>query len=452
MATVINPAGACTAAFRRLAARVAATQPDWVTRRRQRAIDTFERLGFPTTRDEEWRFTNVTPIAETEFVPAGDALAAGNPPAVESFRLPMATAELVFVNGRYASALSKVGSLPPGARVESLASALTSHASELEQHLAHVAEFERQAFVALNTALWTDGVFVSVPAGTVLQSPVHIMFVSTGIRQQKSDTAGGCAAITHPRVLVLAGRDSQFSIVESYLGASDGRYFTNAVTEIVLGDQALVEHYKLQAERDISYHMATIRAVAASNATFRSHSIGFGGALVRNDVVATLSGEGAECTLNGLDFADGTRLVDNHTMIDHTKPHCSSRELYKVILADRARAVFNGKIVVRPDAQKTDAKQTNKALLLSEDAQINTKPQLEIFANDVKCTHGAAVGQMDEDALFYLRARGLALRDAREFLIHAFAGEVLNKMPLEALRDRADAELLRQLTRSGAGR
>ena len=260
---------------------------------------------------------------------------------------------------------------------------------------------------------------------------------------------GATPTVAHPRVLVVAGRHTQAAIVESYVGANADKYFTNAVTEVMLGEQAIVDHYKVQRESESSFHIATVSAVAGPSATFRSHSLGFGGGLVRNDVIARLLGEGGECTLHGLYVVDGTRLVDNHTTIDHAKAHCVSRELYKGILADRARAVFNGKIFVRPDAQKTDAKQTNKALLLSEDAQINTKPQLEIFANDVRCTHGAAVGQMDEDALFYVRSRGLPLHEARSLLIQAFAGDVLNRIPLEILRTRTEAALLVRLAKWG---
>jgi Fe-S cluster assembly protein SufD len=251
--------------------------------------------------------------------------------------------------------------------------------------------------------------------------------------------------MTHPRVLVVMGAHSQATIVESYAGPYGDEYFTNAVTEIVLQDGAVVDHYKIQRESDRSDHVATMQVHAGRSANFSSHSLSFGGALVRNDVVCVLDGEGVECTLNGLYLASARRLVDNHTTIDHAKPHCGSREIYKGILTGHARAVFNGKIMVRPDAQKTDAKQTNKALLLSEDAQINTKPQLEIFANDVKCTHGAAVGQMDEEAIFYLRARGIGAREARHLLIHAFAADVLGRMRFEALRVHVDAELLRRL-------
>src|SRR5690349_6391462 len=238
--------------------------------------------------------------------------------------------------------------------------------------------------------------------------------------------------MAHPRVLVAAGASSQATIVESY-GGVGASYWTNAVSEISADENATVHDHKVQRERVDSFHVGSTYVRAAKDANVLSHSISLGGALVRNDINVVLDGEGAGCTLNGLYLSDGSRLVDNHTSIDHARAHCASREVYKGILADRARAVFNGKIIVRPDAQKTDAKQTNKALLLSEDAQINTKPQLEIFANDVKCTHGAAIGQMDDEAIFYLRARGLDERQARRLLIRAFAGDVLSQMALAPL-------------------
>jgi len=411
--------------------------PAWLKRTREDASGRFQSLGFPTTDDEEWRFTSVAPIAEARFAVAINGRAALGSADLVPFRLTdLASAELVFVNGRYAADLSSVRPLPRGVRIESLASALATHAGEVEPYLTRVAAFERQPFTALNSALFADGAFVHVAATVALDAPIHVLFVST---------ADGAPTMAHPRVLVVAGEGSQASIVESYVGPRGDRYFTNAVTEVVVSENASVDHYKLQHESLNAYHIGAMHVTGRRNARFQSHSVSFGGALVRNDVNAVLDGEGIDCTLNGLYLGGGRRLVDNHTIIDHAKPHCSSREVYKGILADHARAVFNGKIIVRPDAQKTDAKQTNKALLLSEDAQINTKPQLEIFANDVKCTHGAAVGQMDDDAIFYLRTRGLSLDEARNLLVHAFAGEVLNRIPAEALRQRLEAMLLRQL-------
>ena len=431
------------------------TDAAWATGLRRDAIERFGELGLPTSRDEEWRFTSVAPIAEGRFSLPANGASGLQAADLAPFRWDGdRSATLVFVNGRYVVAASDVAGLPPGVRVESLTRALSGPGDGVEAHLASLGKGDRRAFTSLNTAFLADGAYVFVPDRTVVPKPIHLLFLSAGEARQ---------TMTHPRVLVVMGAMSEASIVESYgvlrlappdlvegrarSGQAPGseKYLTNTVTELVVGENATLTHYKIQREHPDSFHMGAMYLHAARNSTLACHSIALGGALVRNDILAVLDGEGAHCTLNGLYLSDGSRLVDNHTTIDHAKPHCDSREVYKGILADRARAVFNGKIVVRPDAQKTDAKQTNKALLLSEEAQINTKPQLEIFANDVKCTHGAAVGQMDDDAIFYLRARGLGEAQARDMLIHAFAGDVLNQMPLAPLRARVDAELGRRL-------
>jgi Fe-S cluster assembly protein SufD len=415
------------------------TDAAWLAGARQQALQQFRERGLPTTRDEDWRFTSVTPIADTRFVLPANGASSLQAADLAPFQWDGdRSATLVFVNGAYVAAVSNVRHLPAGVRVENLSHAMSSRGEGLEAHLTRLGEKDRRAFTALNTAFLADGAFVFVPDGTAVPKPIHLLFLSIGEAQP---------TMTHPRVLVVAGATSEVTIVESYGAARAERYLTNTVTEIVAGENATITHYKIQREHPDSFHMAAMYLHAARNSTVASHSISLGGALVRNDIVAVLDGEGAHCTLNGLYLSDGSRMVDNHTTIDHAKPHCDSREVYKGILADRARAVFNGKIVVRPDAQKTDAKQTNKALLLSEDAQINTKPQLEIFANDVKCTHGAAIGQMDDDAIFYLRARGLGAAQARDMLVHAFAGDVLNQMPLAPLRARVDEELSQRLAR-----
>jgi Fe-S cluster assembly protein SufD len=415
-------------------------EPPDLTRVRDEAWHRFLTLGFPTTRDEEWRFTNVAPIAEGDFTLAPLAPGATNVDVATS-RLPGAIAELVFVNGRFDPLLSRRAPLPGSSRVESLAAVFAADGRCVESHIARVAPFERHPFVALNTAFFEDGACIELSAGTVLQDPIHLLFVTT-------DGQDGRSLMAHPRVVVVLGEHAQASIIETYAGADGHRYFTNAVTEIVLGENAVLDHYKRQYESMQAYHVGAIHVQAARSATCASHSISVGGALVRNDVVAVLNGEGVECTLNGLYLADAHRLVDHHTTIDHARPHCGSREVYKGILVDHARGVFNGKIIVRPDAQKTDAKQTNRALLLSEDALVNTKPQLEIFANDVKCTHGAAVGQLDDEALFYLRSRGLSDAAARQMLIRAFAADVLNRLPLARVRTDVEARLERELARA----
>jgi len=431
MATTTN---SFVAEAEQLASTSRATDPAWLTDARRKALGSFDRLGFPTTRDEEWRFTSVAPIAEGSFALAADGAPLSGAD-VSGYRWTTERAiTLVFVDGRFREDRSEIGALPANVQIGSLARAWSERV--VERSLNTVADSQRQAFTALNTAFLADGAFVSIPDGTVLDAPIHTIFVST---------SNGEPTMVHPRVLVVLGANSQASVIESYESRHRTRLFTNTVTEVLAGENASLQHYKLQRESTAGFHVSSLSAQVARNASLVFHSVSLGGGLVRNDVNVTLDGEGAVCTLNGVYLTDGSRLVDNHTTIDHAKPHCDSREVYRGVLADKSRAVFNGKIIVRPDAQKTDAKQTSKALLLSADAQINTKPQLEIFANDVKCTHGAAVGQMDDEAIFYLRARGLDERQARHMLIRAFAGDVLNQIPIESLRTRLDHELVERL-------
>jgi Fe-S cluster assembly protein SufD len=431
MTTTLNP---FVAEAEQLASVSHQTEPAWLAEARQKALTSFNRLGFPTTRDEEWRFTSVAPIADGSFTLARQT-AALTGADVEAYRwLTEPTITLVFVDGVYRQELSSLAGVPADVQIGSLAAARSERV--LERHLTTVADAQRQAFTALNTAFLTDGLFVSIPDGVIVRTPIHALFITS------SDAA---PTMVHPRVLIVLGAHSQASIIESYESRHRTRSFTNVVTEVVAGENASLHHYKLQRESSAGFHIGAIAARAARNAALVFHSVSLGGALVRNDVTIRLDGEGATCTLNGVYLTDGSRLVDNHTTIDHAQPHCDSREVYRGVLADKSRAVFNGKIVVRQDAQKTDAKQTSKALLLSPDAQINTKPELEIFANDVKCTHGAAVGQMDDEAIFYLRARGLDEGEARHMLIRAFAGEVLNQIPIESLRTRLDRELVQRL-------
>ncbi|MGH9330013.1 MAG: Fe-S cluster assembly protein SufD [Vicinamibacterales bacterium] len=419
-----------------------ASAPSWLRELRSRALTRFAETGFPTTRDEEWRFTSIAPIAETRFPLAGEPADGADPLGlVSGVAFDGVAARLVVVNGRFIAGLSTVSSASH-VNAGGLAAALANDTTAVEHQLGKVA-FDGRPFVALNTAFLDDGALVSIPAGTVVQDPIHIVIVTV---------PGAAPAVAHPRVVVVAGANAQATIVETYIGAPGTPYLMNAVTEVVLGDRAVVEHYKDQREPVTAYHMATMQVRLGRSSTFTSQSFAFGGHIVRNDILAVLAGEGGECTLNGLYFSDGGRLVDTHTVIDHAMPHCASHELYKGIIAGKARAIFNGKIVVRPDAQKTDAKQTNRALLLSDDAQINTKPQLEIFADDVKCTHGAAIGQLDDEAMFYLQTRGLTAAEARDVLIHAFAGEILNAIKVEPVRVQMENALFEQLARDLEGR
>ena len=403
---------------------------------RARGFARFSEVGLPTTRLESWRFTNVGPVTQRRF--AVPAPADPEPSAIMPFELTgVEGPQIVCVDGRYSPQLSSVGGLPAGVELRSLADVLATDPQSVVRQLAQLAHFDDPgaSFTALNTGLLQDGLVVRIPDHTILETPIRLLFVSTG----------GDDVMSHPRTLIVAGANSQVRLVESYAGLSDGAYLTNAVTEVFVGDHAVVDHYKLLRESVEAFHVASMHLRLERSATFSSTSITLGGAIARNDVMAELQGEGGECTLNGLYLVNDTRLVDNHTTIHHAKPHCNSHELYKGILDGRARAVFNGKIIVAIDAQKTDAKQTNKALLLTEEAQINTKPELEIFANDVKCTHGATIGQLDADALFYLRSRGLDREQARDVLIHAFASDLVNRIEIAPIREQLDAVLLQQL-------
>jgi Fe-S cluster assembly protein SufD len=416
--------------------------PRWLQDLRERGAVRFTALGFPTVRDEEWRFTNPAPVVSQAYVPAGSSTV--TPEQVDAFLYGTAAHHrVVVVNGKFSPELSRVNSLPPGVRAGSLAASINGDLqadSEItHRYLGAQADFTDRAFVALNAAHLDDGAFIHVADGVILEDAVQVLFVSSN--------SGTAPSISHPRCLIVIGDRSQARIVETYVGAGSPMYLANAVTEVFVGESAVVDHYKVQQESEAASHIGSMHIHAGRSANFSSHSFSLGGKFVRNDALATLDGEGAEVTLNGLYLADGDRLVDNHTLIDHAKAHCPSHEIYKGILGGRARAVFNGKIIVRQDAQKTNAKQTNRALLLSDDALINTKPQLEIFADDVKCTHGAAIGQLDDDAIFYLRARGLTYFEARDMLIHAFAGEILDRVKIEPLKQALEAELFAQLAR-----
>jgi Fe-S cluster assembly protein SufD len=404
--------------------------PPWLRRLRKGAIARFDQLGFPGSRVEDWKFTSVGPLAQIPFRPAAPGAtlkaAALTPVTFEALRL-------VFVNGRFDRKLSGLGGLPQGVKVTSLGAALQEHPDVVEPHLGRHARFDGHPFIALNTAYVQDGAFITVGRGAVLEKPIHLVFASV---------AGGEPIVSFPRVLVVAGTSSQVTLVETYFGPSEDTYFTNAVTEIDAGENTNIDHYKLVRESGAGFHIGALQVHMARSSTFSSHAVTLGGGWVRNEARAVLDAEGCTCTLNGLYLASGRQHIDNHTVIDHAKPHCASHELYKGILDGQAHGVFHGKIYVRQDAQKTDAKQTNQTLLLSEDAVIDTKPQLEIFADDVKCTHGATVGQLDAEALFYLQSRGFGKEAARALLTYAFANDVVQRIKLAAVRAGLEEGLL----------
>jgi len=407
--------------------------PQWLLNLRQSAALRFGEVGFPTRRNEEWRFTNVSPIAETPFTLASKTDSAMTAETLSGYTYEgMGGTQLVFVNGHFQPDLSSQ-EFPAGVTVSTLSAAMEASPEMIEAQLGRWAKFTTQAFVALNTAALEDGAFVHLERNTVVKEPIHLLFLST-------PNAG--PTVSHPRTLIIAEANSQATIVESYSGTADTVYFTNAVTEITAAENVVIDHYKVQRESRKAFHVATMQLQLARSTNFSSHSVGLGGLLVRNDANAYLGGEGIECTLNGVYLGNDRQIIDNHTEIDHAMPHCNSHEIYKGILDGHSRGVFNGKIFVREDAQKTDAKQTNQTLLLSPTAQIDTKPQLEIFADDVKCTHGATIGQLSDEALFYLRARGISKDNARALLTYAFASDIVSRIKIDAIRAQLDQVLL----------
>lgn len=407
-------------------------QPEWLLSLRRAGLSSFEEQGFPTSRDEDWRFTNIAPIVRGRFKPIFDQPA--DTAAIQTLEQApfkgVPGARLVFVDGQFSAKLSSHGPLAAGVKVENLAGTLSREAGFVERQLGRHALTRDNAFAALNQALFADGAFIYVPVGVELTAPIHLVFVTSGNRPQTA---------IYPRNLIIAEANSKLNIIESYLGGSNKAvYFTNAVTELVAGEGAGIEFVKFQDEAPDAFHVATIQGQFCGASSVRIHSFALGARLSRNNIRARLAGEGLECILNGLYLTKNDQLADHHMVVEHEVPHCASHEYFNGILDDKSKGVFHGRIHVHQIAQKTDAKQTNKNLLLSDDATVDTKPQLEIYADDVKCTHGATVGQLNEEAVFYLRSRGLSTEAARRMLIHAFAGEIIDRVRCEPARQELD--------------
>jgi len=467
--------GLYLSSFRELEDRLAANSPSWLHEIRRAAIAAFAERGFPTPRQEEWRNTNVAPIAAVPFhlattplpppqrggesAPTSLVSAGGDLRILQHPLADLGCPTLVFINGRFSKPLSRLEPLPKGVKAGSLAEALENDGKTLERHLTRYAtDYTEHAFVALNTAFIEDGAFLEIPKGVVLEKPICLLYVSD---------ASELPTVSYPRNLIIARRESQATIIEGYVWSStgtpagagtnqrtstgksacatDGVYFTNAVSEVAVGEGAVIEYHRIQQESDRAFHFGRLVFRQERSSRVVTHSIATGGALVREEVKAVLDGEGAEATLEGLYVVTGRQHIDNQTTLDHAQPHCSSREVYKGVLDGESSAVFNGKIIVRKDAQKTDSKQSNKNLLLSEKAIIDTKPALEIYADDVKCTHGATIGQIDAEAVFYLRSRGIGRQEARDLLTYAFANDVLGRIKYEPLRKRLSEGLSARL-------
>lgn len=443
MATqIVKEANQYQVAFRQLQQSRTASRPAWFERLRESAMDRFEELGFPSVKEEEWKYTNVAPITKLTFRPAlasldADILIPSGELAAFGYRESQ-TSQLVFQNGVLRDDVSSFTGLPVGVVAINLAEAIADpkYGELVRGHLARSADYNANAFTALNTAFVSSGAFILIPKGTELEAPLHLSFIA--------DTSDS-APTNFPRVLIIAEENSRAAVIESYAGLGDAAYFTNAVVEVVLKDGARLEHYKVQRESAEAYHIATTSADLGPNSSYDSTTINFGAQLSRHDIHVKMANEGAECRVDGLYVVGSDQHTDTHSVIDHQQPHCTSHQLYKGILDGRSRAVFNGKIFVRHGAQKTDAIQTNKNLLLSNEARVDTKPQLEILADDVKCAHGAAVGQIEEDELFYLETRGIHPDLAKNLLTYGFAEEVIGKIKVDSVRAQLDEAVLNRI-------
>ena len=424
-------------AFDSFERQVSKKDPAWLRQLRKNAISQFQDAGLPTFQNENWKYTNVAPIVDLapEFTIADSAKNISHL-ELEPFTFGQKDwHELIFINGVFSKELSKIDS-DSKVKITNLKSNFLSEPEILEKYLAHVAAYQENAFAALNTAFINDGAFIHVPEGIVLNKPIHLIFVSF--------TQNG-PLISQPRSLILAGKNSKVTVIESYISLCGGAYFTNAVTEIFAGEGASVEYHKLQRESERAFHIGTTQVRQETGSHFSSYAIDLGGKLARNNLIVDLAAEKAECELNGLYLVSGEQHTDNTTLINHPKTHGTSRQLYKGLVSGKGRAVFFGKIFVHPKAEYTDASQTNKNLLLSESATVDTRPQLEILNDNVKCVHGAAVGQLDEHAIFYLKTRGIGEREAQRLLAYGFAREVLDRVRLVPIKKELDRLLLARL-------
>ena len=422
------------AAFERIYAHALDRSAAWFRPQREQAFARFAELGLPTAKWEDWRFANIglirstvlaaaapgttTPVPETAAVTARDL----SPFEIDRLQGP----RLVFVNGRYDAGLSHLPDFDDGIQVLPLTAAFHSHSDLLEEHLTRLADYREQPLTALNTALAADGVVVYVQRNKVLAAPIHVIHVTAPTAEP---------ILISPRSLIVVEDGAEATVVEDHVSLRRDVYFTNAVTEVVVGANAKANHYLLQRGSTRAFHVSSLHVHQKRDSRFNSHSVILGGRVVRNNVLAVLDGVGCESLLNGLYVIDGEQTADNHMRVEHAQPQCHSRQFYKGIMSGKSRGVFRGRIVVHPDAQQTNAEQSNQNLLLSDDASANTDPQLEIYADDVRCTHGATIGQLDEDQVFYLMSRGVSEATARAMITHAFAGECLKRMENEAIRE-----------------
>lgn len=437
MNAAAGPVERYLADFARVEMTLAGATDPRLRKARKTALAQFAESGFPTRRNEDWKYTDVRAIEKRTFKIAEPSQNGFAREHIDAVRFEAVEChELVFVNGHFSETLSHAHTLPQGTIVDSLASVLQHQGGSHLEHLGQYADDKANGFAALNTAFMTDGAYINLPAGTHVQKPIHLLFLST---------THDNALINYLRNLIVVGANAKVTIIESYVGLEGARNLTNTVTEVALGSGSVLEHYKLQQESLTSFHIGSLHIRQSADSRMYSHSISLGGAIVRNDINTALTAEGAEVNLNGLYMASGRQHIDNHTRIDHASPHTRSNEVYKGVLDGHARGVFNGKVVVHEGAAKTDAQQSNKNLLLSNTAEVDTKPQLEIYADDVKCSHGATVGHLDKDALYYLRTRGIDEDAATSLLTYAFADDVINHIKYAPIRARLEKVVIGRL-------
>lgn len=406
---------------------------------RKEALKQFETSNFPTQKNEEWKYTDVSPIVKRNFIPAVNSpkLNFNKEEIAKYLFKDIDCYLLVFVNGIYNEELSYVQDVPSGVTIGNIKKHAKENSAFVENYLGKLAVIEN-SFNSLNTAYSVDGLIVVVPDNKVVDKPIQVLYLNSSEKEE---------VLSSPRNLIIAGKNSQVSIIANYRGVSDKSYLSNNVTEVFVDDDAIVNIYKIQNELDEAYHIEKVQAKQGKSSVFNHYNIAFGGAIVRNDINSVHDGENIETHYYGLYMINGKQHVDNHTFVDHAKPNCMSNELYKGILDDNARGVFNGKIIVRQDAQKTNAYQQNKTILLSKTATIDTKPQLEIFADDVKCSHGATVGHLDDVSEFYIRSRGVPQELAKSMLIRAFANDVIETIKIEPLKEQINHMIFEHLHR-----
>jgi len=409
------------------------------TKLREQAMESFYKLGIPNYKHEEYKYTQIDVLLKGEFDFSANKNCSDE--QIEHIKFLKDAYIVIIENGVFVEGLSNLQNLPKGLTICSLVDAEKSDSPVFEKHYAQYADVNADPFIALNTAMNKDGVFIHVAKNVIIEKPIHIIHVSTASQN----------TIIHPRNLIVVDENAQAKIIESFETIdSTAKIFNNALTEIVVDERAIVDHYKIQDEntrlkdgQDLGYLMNTTQVIQKTQSVFSTHTFTLSGTLVRNNLTIVMDGEHIESHLNGLYLTAGNQMVDNHTLVDHRKPNCNSNELYKGIIDGKSTATFNGKIFVRKDAQKTNAFQSNKNILLSESGTINTKPQLEIYADDVKCSHGASTGKLDEDKIFYLRARGLSPESAKKLLMHAFASEVVNTVKIEPLQEYIEGKIFK---------